>query len=76
MLDSETRRSRQPLTSPSSCFRRRVPIGALCIAAEMLLFTGVHLFSGDSNYGQVIYWLVVAAICAFIAYGRFVLKRL
>ena len=26
------------------------------------------------NYGPMIYWLVVAAICAFIAYGRFVLK--
>ena len=76
MLDSETRRSRQPLTSPSSCFRRRVPIGALCIAAEMLLFTGVHRFNVDYNYRHVIYRLVVAANCALIAYGRFVLKPL
>jgi xanthine/uracil/vitamin C permease (AzgA family) len=50
------------------------PIAAVCIAAEMLLFTGVHLYSGDASHGQMIYWLVVAAICAFIAYGRFVLK--
>jgi len=40
----------------------------------MLLFSVVHLYSGDANYGPMIYWLVVAAICAFIAYGRFVLK--
>jgi DoxX-like family len=50
------------------------PIAAACIAAEMLLFCGLHVYSGDANYGPMIYWLVVAAICAFIAYGRFVLK--
>ena len=50
------------------------PIAAACIAAEMLLFCGLHIYSGDANYGPVIYWLVVAAICAFIVYGRFVLK--
>jgi hypothetical protein len=50
------------------------PIAATCIAAEMLLFSGVHIYSGDANYGPMIYWLVVAAICTFIAYGRFVLK--
>ena len=48
-------------------------IAAAIIAAEMLLFCGLHLYSGDANYGPMIYWLVVAAICAFIAYGRFVL---
>ena len=53
-----------------------VPIAAVCIAAEMLLFSGVHLYSGDANHGPMIYWLVVAAVCAFIAYGRFVLKPL
>src|SRR5262245_14961587 len=46
------------------------PIAAACVAAEMLLFSGVHLYSGDPNYGPMVYWLVVAAICAFIAYGR------
>ncbi len=50
------------------------PIAAACIAAEMLLFSGLHIYSGDANYGPVFYWLVVAALGAFIAYGRFVLK--
>lgn len=49
------------------------PIAALCIAAEMLLFCVVHLASGGTEQGQLVYWLVVAAVCAFIAYGRFVL---
>ena len=53
-----------------------IPIAALCIAAEMLFFTVLHLNAGDSNPGPIIYWLAVAAICAFIAYGRFVLKPL
>ena len=51
-----------------------VPIAAVFIAAEMLAFSGVHIFSGDPNYGPMIYWFIVAAICLFIAYGRFVLK--
>lgn len=50
------------------------PIAALVIAAEMALYVGVHLTSGDPNRGQLIYWIVVAAFCAFIAYGRFVLQ--
>ncbi len=50
------------------------PAAAIVIAAEMLLFSAVHSMSGDGNRGQLIYWLVVAAVCAFIAYGRFALK--
>lgn len=50
------------------------PVAALLIAAEMLLFTAVHVYSGDASYGPMVYWLVVAAVCAFIAYGRFVLR--
>ena len=50
------------------------PVAAVIIAAEMLLFCVLHIYSGDANYGPMIYWLVVAAICAFIAYGRFVLR--
>ena len=50
------------------------PVAAACVAAEMLLFCGLHIYSGDASYSPMIYWLVVAAICAFIAYGRFVLK--
>lgn len=50
------------------------PIAAAFVAAEMLFFTGVHLASGSTSIGPVIYWLVVAAICALIVYGRLVLK--
>jgi hypothetical protein len=50
------------------------PIAAAFVAAEMLFFSGVHLASGSTSTGPVIYWLVVAAVCAFIVYGRLVLK--
>ena len=50
------------------------PIAAVCIAAEMLVFCGLHLAAGDPNRGPMFYWLVVAAFCALIAYGRFALK--
>jgi hypothetical protein len=50
------------------------PTAAAFIGVEMLFFSGVHLASGDTSIGPVIYWLVVAAVCAFIAYGRLVLK--
>lgn len=52
------------------------PVAALCIAAEMLLFSGMHIYAGSKHYGAIIYWLVVAAICAFIAYGRFASRPL
>ena len=51
-----------------------VPVAAVCIAVEMLFFSGLHVYSGDANYNPMIYWLVVAAISMFIAYGRIVLK--
>jgi hypothetical protein len=50
------------------------PIAAALIATEMLLFTGLHVYSGDPNYGPVVYWLAVAALSAFVAYGRFALR--
>jgi len=50
------------------------PVAAVVIAAEMLLFCGVHLRSGDRHHSHLVYWLVVAAVCACIAYGRFVLS--
>ncbi len=50
------------------------PIAALFVGAEMLFFSGVDLASRSSSIGEVIYWLVVAAICAFIIYGRLVLQ--
>src|SRR5690606_38062406 len=46
------------------------PVAAICIALEMLLFSGMHLYSGIANRSPVVYWLIVAAVCAFIAYGR------
>lgn len=52
------------------------PIAAIVIAAEMLIFSGFHMYSGVTEHGPMMYWLVVAAICAFIAFGRFVLKPL
>ena len=52
------------------------PVAAAVIGAEMLLFSGVHLGSGVTNHGELVYWLVVAALCAFIAWGRFVAKPL
>jgi len=52
------------------------PIAAVVIAAEMLLFCAVNLSSGAPDSGQMIYWLVVAAICVFIAFGRFKLSPL
>ncbi len=50
------------------------PIAAAFLTAEMLLFCVLNMFSAHTDYGHMVYWLVVAAICAFIAYGRFVLK--
>jgi uncharacterized membrane protein YphA (DoxX/SURF4 family) len=50
------------------------PVAALVIALEMLLFTGVHLTSGSAEHNHIFYWLVVAAVCAFVAYGRFILN--
>ncbi len=52
------------------------PIAALVIAAEMLLYIGVHLSAGTGKNGQLIYWLVVSFFCAFVAYGRLALKPL
>jgi len=50
-----------------------VPIAAMIIGVEMLFISGWNIFAGDMNGGQIIYWLVVAALCTFIAYGRLVL---
>ncbi|QDU96822.1 hypothetical protein Pla8534_46440 [Lignipirellula cremea] len=53
-----------------------VPVAAVCIVVEMLAFCGLHFQAGDTEPGPVIYWLVVAALCGFLAYGRFVLRPL
>lgn len=48
------------------------PVAAIVIAAEMLLFCGLHIFAGEaSNFGPMIYWLVVVAVCALVACGRY-----
>ncbi|WP_413578704.1 DoxX family protein [Bdellovibrio sp. HCB290] len=49
-----------------------VPIAAGIIGLEMLTFCLLHFFSGDNSMQPIIYWLVTAAICAFIVYGRMV----
>ena len=59
------------LPALSESLRILAPVAAVGIAAEMLLLSGVHVHSGDAEYGPVMYWLVVAAVGAFIAYGRF-----
>ncbi len=51
-----------------------IPIGAIGIALEMLVFCGVHISSGEPDYCPMIYWLVVAGVCAFVAFGRLMLK--
>lgn len=55
-------------------FRRSLallaPVAAGVIAAEMLLFTALHAASGVRDPGPAVYWLIVAALCAFVAIGR------
>ena len=58
----------------SKDFVNFAPVAALCIATEMLLFCGVHFYSGDRTYNHPIYWLVVAIICGLIIYGSFCKK--
>ena len=59
-------------------FRKRfgmmAPLAASFIVAEMIFFCIVHLYAGDGQNFQFIYWLVVAAICSLFAYARFVIK--
>ncbi len=49
---------------------------ALVVAAEMVLFCGLHLRSGESQPGHLVYWLIVAALCALVAYGLLMSKPL
>jgi hypothetical protein len=53
-----------------------VPLSAAGIGAVMVLFSGVHMASGDPSLGPMVYWLVVAVFCAFVAWGRLKLKPL
>ncbi|RYY02627.1 MAG: hypothetical protein EOO53_13700 [Gammaproteobacteria bacterium] len=50
------------------------PLAAIGIASIMLAFCAIELFSENTNINSIIYWLVVVSVCAFIAYGRFILR--
>ncbi len=50
------------------------PIAAGVIALEMILFSGLNLASSSTNRGEIIYWLVVTALCIVIVYGRLATK--
>lgn len=52
-------------------FSKLAPLGAAFVVAEMLLFCVVHLASGVGAPGELAYWLVVAALAGFVAWGRF-----
>jgi hypothetical protein len=55
---------------------RLAPAAAAVVASEMILFCAVHLISGDRTLGSPVYWLVVAALCALVVWGRLVRKPL
>jgi hypothetical protein len=61
-------------------FSRRLgvlaPVAALFIAAEMLFYTGLTVFSANAMLTQIVYWLVVMVVAGFIACGRLVWKPL
>ena len=62
------------LPGMNKSFGALAPVAAMIIAAEMLLFCVLHVASGSGDRGELVYWLVVAAVCAFVAYGRLVLR--
>ncbi|SFA62427.1 hypothetical protein SAMN04487972_1493 [Paracoccus halophilus] len=47
-----------------------VPVAAIGIAPEMLVFSGVQLRAGAADNGPMYYSLGVAAVWAVIALGR------
>ena len=55
-------------------FAKFAPVAAIVIVAEMLLFCGLHINSGAEDKSPLVYWLIVAAIAAFVANGRFARK--
>ena len=50
------------------------PLAATGITSIMLAFCAIELSSGNAKMSSIIYWLVVAAVCSFVAYGRFILR--
>ncbi|MCO6045232.1 DoxX family protein [Aeoliella sp. ICT_H6.2] len=53
-----------------------IPVAAVCIAAEMVIFCVLHLRSGATASGPLAYWLVVAALCLLVASGRIWIRPL
>lgn len=53
-----------------------VPIAAVGIALEMLMFCMLHIVSDETQNGPMVYWAVVIAVCAVVAFGRAVLAPL
>lgn len=51
---------------------RATPIAAAVLAAQSLLISALYLYYKD--FAPLPYSLVMAAMAAFVAYGRFVLK--
>ena len=55
-------------------FRRRFMglaiFASLLITVEMVIFSVTHAVSLSPDYSPVIYWLIVAAMAAFLAYAR------
>ncbi|MFN8587097.1 MAG: hypothetical protein U0704_04780 [Candidatus Eisenbacteria bacterium] len=47
-----------------------VPLAAGVVAAEMLLYTGLHFASGARDLQPPIYWLVVAALSVVLVLSR------
>jgi hypothetical protein len=43
---------------------------AAVIGAEMVLFGVVHLRASVGGHGQLVYWMVVLALCAALVAGR------
>ncbi len=62
------------LPAINKSFGLLAPIAAIVIAAEMLIFCALHVASGSGDQGELVYWLAVAAVCAFVAYGRLALR--
>lgn len=58
------------LPALGSRFAGASPLGAAFVTGEMLIFTGVHLASGTTAHGELVYWLVVAGLAGFLAFAR------
>ena len=53
-----------------------VPLAGIFIVFEMLLYIALSLYYGGDDTGEIVYWVVVAAITSFFAYSRYSLKPL